>query len=110
MSKRKTQKLLEVELEQIQKTSKLGFNLKVTWTPVTHNRLSGEVKSEMIFIYESEEGEALKTLRHEFIDYCICQAIEPYKKVTNRLIKMINEDAYKRKEKIVEALTRLIIG
>jgi hypothetical protein len=34
--------------------------------------------------------------------------IEPYKEVLNRLISMINEDAYKRKERLVEAICRLI--
>ena len=37
------------------------------------------------------------------------KAIEPYREVTNRLIKMMNEDAYQRKEEIVQALTRLLI-
>lgn len=51
---------------------------------------------------------ALGTLKHEFIDYAISQLTEPYKEVTNKLISFINEDAYRRKEKVVEARTRLI--
>lgn len=46
---------------------------------------------------------------HEFLDYCLSQAIEPYKEVTNRLISLINEDVYRRKERIVEALAKLLI-
>jgi hypothetical protein len=34
--------------------------------------------------------------------------IEPYKEVLNRLISMINEDAYKRKERLVEAICQLM--
>ena len=47
-------------------------------------------------------------LRHEFLDYCISRAIEPYRVVTNKLIKLINEDAYRRKERIVEAFSKLL--
>jgi len=66
------------------------------------------VRGKVVFIYERDCEETVKTLRHELIDYLVSQAIEPYREVTNRLIKMINEDAYKRKEKVVEALSRLI--
>jgi len=30
------------------------------------------------------------------------QVIEPYKQVTNKLISLINEEAYRRKERLVE--------
>jgi hypothetical protein len=63
----------------------------------------------VIYIYEHNESKSLKTLRHEVIDFLVSQAIEPYKNVINHLIKMINEYAYKQKEKIVEALSNLII-
>jgi hypothetical protein len=99
---------LEEELERIQRKLKLGLDLKVVWTPNPDSSLSGEIKSGKILIYDESEGKALETLRHEILDFCISEAIEPYRQVTNRLIKMMNEDAYKRKEKIVEALTRLV--
>ena len=86
----------------------LNVDLCVVWIPDPPKSLSGEVKNKTIYIYELDEKDAVKVLRHEFLDYCVSQAIEPYRNVTNRLIKMINEDAYKRKEKIVVALTRLV--
>ena len=70
--------------------------------------MSGEVRGNAVYVYERDYEEAVKTLRHELIDYLVSRAIEPYKEVTNRLIKMVNEDAYKKKEKVVEALSRLI--
>lgn len=99
---------LESQLERIQEKLRLGISLKVVWMPNADSDLAGEVKGNDILIYEENEGKALDILRHEILDYCISQAIEPYKEVTNRLIKVINEDAYKRKEKVVEALTRLL--
>jgi hypothetical protein len=32
----------------------------------------------------------------------------PYKEVTNKLISQINEDAYRRKERLVEALNKIL--
>jgi len=104
----RVQTKLEEELERIQGKLRLGLALRVVWMPNGDSGLSGEVKGRDICVYEENEGKALDTLCHEILDFCISQAIEPYKEVTNRLIKMINEDAYKRKEKVVEALTRLI--
>jgi len=43
-----------------------------------------------------------------FLDYAISQVIEPYKQVANKLIMLINEITYRRKEKIIEALVKTI--
>ncbi|MBS7654977.1 hypothetical protein KEJ50_00505 [Candidatus Bathyarchaeota archaeon] len=51
---------------------------------------------------------ALEALKHEFLDYAISKAIEPYKEVANKLITLINEEAYKRKEKLIKTLTKHI--
>ena len=106
---RETRRKLEEDLERLKAHSGLADPLKVVWMPNESNVLSGEVKGNVIFIYERDEEKALETLQHEVVDYCVSQAIEPYREITNRLIKMINEDAYKQKEKVVEALTRLLI-
>jgi len=102
------QRKLEAKLEQLKKILKLGYELKVRWTPNNTSKLSGEVKAETIHIYDINEETAIETLKHEFIDYAISKVIEPYKEVTNKLIMLINEDAYKKKEKLVEALCKLI--
>lgn len=102
------QKKLEKELRRLKQCLDLDLDLTIVYTPTADKALSGEVKGRCILIYESDEEEAFKTLRHEVIDYLIGRTIEPYKEVTNRLINMINEDAYKQKERIVEALTRLL--
>jgi len=99
---------LTAELEWLQRFSGLGLELKVVWKPGPDGALSGEVKNNLIYVYEVDEEKAVDTLRHEFLDYCVRQAIQPYKEVTNRLIRMINEDAYRRKERIVETLVKLL--
>jgi hypothetical protein len=102
------QKRLEDELERLKKRFKVGYELKVVWSPNNSGNLAGEVKGETIYIYDESEKEALKTLRHEFLDYAISKLIEPYKNVTNKLIMLMNEEAYKHKEKFIEALVELI--
>lgn len=99
---------LESELERLKRFFGLGLELKVVWKPNSNGALLGEVKNNLIYVYEEDEEKAADTLRHEFLDYCLSQAIEPYKEVTNRLIRMINEDAYRKKERIVEALVKLL--
>ena len=96
------------ELERLKTLTGLGYNLKVRWLPKANEKLSGEVKGEVIYIYEEDEVRALQILKHEFMDYCISQAIQPYKEVTNRLIALINDEAYQRKERLIEALAELL--
>jgi hypothetical protein len=97
---------LESELESLKRKLNLGYELSVKWVPNSNDRLSGEVKGDCIYIYEQNSNEAIETLKHEFLDYSISKIIEPYKEVTNKLIALINEIAYRRKEKLVEALAR----
>jgi hypothetical protein len=96
------------EFERLKHLTGLGAELKVVWKPLAQGTLSGEVKNNTIYIYETAEAEAVETLRHEFVDFCISQCVEPYKKITNQLIIMVNADAYREKEKVVEGLAKLL--
>ncbi len=100
--------VLEEELERLKRKLQMAYELKVIWIPNGNDKLSGEVKGETIFIYEESEREAIETLRHEFLDYAISKVIEPYRNVTNKLIMLINEEAYKRKEKLVKTLCKIV--
>jgi hypothetical protein len=104
------QRRLEEELEKLKQLLKMGFELKVVWLPNNSSELSGEVKGETIFIYEEDFEEALETLKHEFLDYAISQVIEPYRRIANQLIMLLNEEAYKKKEELIENLCGLIRG
>ena len=108
LTKQEVQKRLEEELMKIQRKLGLRFDLRVKLLPNAQSNLAGEVKGKTIFIYESDESEALKVLRHEMLDFYVSLAIRPYREIANMLIKKMNSDAYKQKEKIVEALTKLI--
>jgi len=103
---------LKSELERLKLALNLGHELRVEWLPgqVRHfhgKQLSGEVLDGTIHIYERDEEKALSTLRHEFFDYAVCQVIEPYKSIANKLISAMNEEAYQKKEKLIERLSTL---
>jgi hypothetical protein len=111
----KTQKRLERELERLKGIVRLGLELTVVWIPgrvrrsVEGGTLSGEVQGTTVLIYEEDEAEALKTVKHEFLDYVISHEIEaPYKALINRLIDAFEAEAYKRKERLVEHLSSII--
>jgi len=95
------------ELQRLKNLLNAGQELVLRWVP-QDGELHGEVKGTNMLIYDKDVGTALATLRHEFLDYVICQAIEPYKKVTNKLIELLNEEAYAKKEKLVELLSKTL--
>lgn len=99
---------LEYELEAMKRISKQGLELEVQWLPREDGPLSGEVKGDVIYIYESEEKKALDVLEHEFVDYLVAMGIDPFKLMVNSLIKLVNRMAYLNKEKSVEALRALL--
>jgi len=96
------------ELERLKRKLGLGYELIVEWLPGGKVEICGEVKENVILIYEDNETKAIETLRHEFLDFVISQTVEPYQKIANKLIGLINDEAYLRKEKLVEALVALI--
>ena len=99
---------LRIELQRLKQKLGIGYELSVKWVPDVNEKASGEVKGTCIFVYEVDEEKALETLKHEFLDYLISRSAEPYQKIANLLIKMINEEAYLRKEKLVGALEALL--
>lgn len=107
-SKGSVQAKLEEELSKLKERVGLGPELKVIWAPNPESSLSGEVRNGTLLIYEPDEDKAIQTLRHEYIDFLVSQAIEPYKSIANKLIQLLNEIAYKRKEEIVEILAKLL--
>ena len=104
---------LQAEMKRLKNLLGLGYDLKIEWLPDHVKQsygkpLSGEVLGDVVYIYDAEIGEALKTLKHELIDLSISEVINCYREVCNILIKKINDDSYQKKEKLVKALTRLI--
>jgi hypothetical protein len=106
--KERIQRTLQKELDWLRQVTGQGYDLTIKWVPDDTNKLSGEVRNGVIYLYEEDGTKAIKTLVHEFVDYLVSQTNEPYKVLANALIKVVNEDAYARKEKMVEAFIRLL--
>lgn len=99
---------LEKELERIRRTLEMNEEFRVEWRPDPSKAEEGEVKGRKILIYSENESNALETLRHEVVDYLVSQTIEPYKEVANGLILLLNKQAYEKKERVIEKLSRLL--
>jgi len=100
--------MLEAELEKLKKFFRTGYELEVSYIPDLNSKLAGEVKGDRIFIYEGDVDEALTTLKHEFVDYIVSKPLSYYRDITNMFIKLSNERAYREKERLVEALVKLL--
>lgn len=105
---------LQRELERLKQTLSTGYELKVVWLPghikhLQNKELAGEVIGNTIYIYESNEENAINTMKHEFMDYIVSSATEAtYKKFINLLISLLEEINYQRKEEVVDKLSRLL--
>ena len=95
-------------MRRLQSLTGLNSSLKVKWIPNGSRDAHGEVRGDAVYIYDEGVEEAVRTLKHEFLDYAVSRTIEPYKDIANKLIALINEKAYRDKEKLVEALCKLI--
>ena len=102
------QETLEAELDRLKNTLNMGYELKVLWLPTKASNKSGEVKTNLICIYDEHRETAIETLKHEFIDYLIAKPYLLQLKITNKLIESINEIAYQMKEDLVEKLCNLV--
>jgi hypothetical protein len=101
--------MLEEELERLKTRSGVKADFKVVWLPKTDSKKEGEVAGSTIFVYSLNPDEAVQTLRHEFVDAVISSAVEPYLKLVNALLSAMSEQAYKKKEEVVETLLKLLM-
>ena len=102
-------KKLEAELHRLKNRIGMGHELKLRWMPNGSDKLSGEVRGNTIYLYDTHIDEALETLHHEFIDYIISGATEAtYKKFINFLVTVVEEINYQKKEEVINKLSRLL--
>jgi hypothetical protein len=60
---------LQFELERLKRLLKMRYELKVVWLPNGNTNLSEKVNGETIYVCEENLDKAIKTLKHEFLDY-----------------------------------------
>jgi hypothetical protein len=103
---------LEKELQRLQRRTNIGYEVKVKWLPgvVKHHngkQLAEEVIGDTILIYTENPQQAIELVRHSFAEWILNQHTKPYRQLINKLITLFEEQQYQRKEKIVEALSKL---
>jgi hypothetical protein len=100
---------LEERLEKLKQLTGLGLELEVCWRPDGDCLRHGEVKGNLIIIYDVNEAQALRTLRHEFIDYLITrEIIDPLVEKINVQNKIFESMIYRRKELLVDRISGLL--
>ena len=57
---------LERELRRLQSLTGLNNGLKVDWIPNGNREVHGEVRSDIIYVYDEGLEEAVQTLKHGF--------------------------------------------
>ena len=63
--------------------SRLGVNLNVMWQPDSSKSVHGEIKGNVIFLYDSNESEAWQTFTHEVTEYKLQNVTRPYRFLIN---------------------------
>ncbi|MEM2896244.1 MAG: hypothetical protein QXG01_01515, partial [Candidatus Bathyarchaeia archaeon] len=101
------------ELNRLKEKINIGHELEVKWIPGTirfqnGKQLEEEVKGNMIFIYVEQHDKAIELMKHGFVEWLLNQHSKPYRQLINKLIDVFEEIQYERKEKIIEALTKLL--
>jgi len=100
---------LRYELDRLKMLLNYGHELEVRWMPNGGSDKLGEVRGDVIYIYAVEENDALRSLRHEFIDYYISrEVIEPLLKYINLQKRLIEDLIYDRKEFLVNNVVRVL--
>jgi hypothetical protein len=102
---------LETKFEMLKR--KLGVDLELEWIPNTKKLsqgVKGEVVGTRVMVYELTEEEALRTLKHELVDYLISnKLVKPLVELLNQFIRMREAEIYRQKEEITEALSELLL-
>jgi len=106
---------MENELQRLKGLFGCGWNLSILWLPGGSDCLDGEVRNDTIRVYEANPDKAISVLHHEFLDYLVCKAVKPYQDLinvqrtaVNTVLKELQEEAHREKEKIVEKLKAIL--
>lgn len=86
----------------------LGINLLVVWKPDNSKSVHGEIKGNVIFLYDSEKAEAWSTFTHEVTEYKLQAVTRPYRILVNNLIETVEKSIYAEKEQFIEFLPKMI--
>ncbi len=106
---RKTKAQFFLVQEQMQDfLCRLGVNLNVRWQPDCSKSVHGEIKEDVIFLYDSNEAQAWQTFMHEVTEYKLQNVTRPYRLMINSLIETFEKSVYAEKEQFIDFLPKMI--
>ena len=83
-------------MEKLKQEFDYGLNLRVKWIPDGDQDKHGEIIGETIYVYNADLEGALKTLKHEYLDYVLTsEAIKPLTRIINFFLKELIEKLVK---------------
>ena len=85
----------------------LGLPLIVCWRPDNSKAVHGEIKNNMIFLYDIKEEDAWDTLTHEITEYKLQSVTRPYRLMINSLIDALEKTVYAQKESFIDFLPKI---
>lgn len=87
----------------------LGVPLRgVVWSPGDRTDIEAEVVGDRVRVYVADPRAAVHALRHEVIHFEVSQCCAPYVQVLNRLLAAVNDEAYRRQERLADALASVL--
>jgi len=93
---------LENKLKNI--LDSLNLPLDVVWIPKANMPIHGEIKENVILIYDAGEKTAIDTFEHEVYEYKFKEVTKLYRVMVNSLIDIIEKEIYSRKETFFDFL------
>jgi hypothetical protein len=107
--------LLRDRLERLKDRLGMGYEVGVEWLPGTikfrdGRRLDEEVIGNTILIYAEDPDLAYGLLAHGFTEWLLNQHTKRYRLLINKLIELFEQIHYEEKEKLVEAIARLMFA
>jgi len=88
--------------------NRLGINLLVLWKPNNSKSVNGEIKGNVIFLYDDSENDVWSTFAHEVTEYKLQAVTRPYRILINNLIEAVEKTIYAEKEQFIDFLPKMI--
>lgn len=99
---------LSAELRRIQGIG-LGLGLrKVLWHPGERTDVDAEVVARVVLVYATRFEVAMEALRHEVLHFEIAECRKPFVDLVNAVFSAINEETYRREERLIRQLAGLL--
>jgi hypothetical protein len=95
--------------KRMQRTlDRLGIPLVVAWTPNADMSVHGEIKQNVLCVYDEQPDEVWATFLHEVIEYKLKKVTRVYRSMINSLIEGYEKLVYQEKEEFIEFIPRLL--